>query len=247
MDDIVKLKYKEEDLKLLAGLRLLDDDFMTVVFDRNTEAAGLVLNIIFGRDDIEVIEVVAQREYKNPVTGGRSIKLDIYAKDSDGKVYDIEVQRADSGADAHRARFHSSMLDTKMLKEKQKFNEIHDSYVIFITENDYMGLGKPLYHIERTVQETGGLFGDGSHIIYVNGSYKNDSEAVGKHVKHFKETEGGMERMCKAMEERVDRERIENSFEHIKNLMEAMKMTAEQAMEVLKIPDDDKVILAKKF
>ena len=48
MDDIVKLKYKEEDLKLLAGLRLLDDDFMTVVFDRNTEAAGLVLNIIFG-------------------------------------------------------------------------------------------------------------------------------------------------------------------------------------------------------
>lgn len=267
MDGMVKLKYKEEDLKLLAGLRLLDDDFMTMVFDRNTEAAGLVLNIILGRDDMEVIEVVAQREYKNPVTGGRSIKLDIYAKDSDGKVYDIEVQRADSGADVHRARFHSSMLDTKMLKEKQKFNEIHDSYVIFITENDYMGFGKPLYHIERTVQETGGLFGDGSHIIYVNGSYKNDNEAVGrlmhdfrcidaddmfyselaKHVKHFKETEGGMESMCKAMEERVNRERIDNSFEHIKNLMEAMKMTAEQAMEVLKIPDDDKAVLVKKF
>lgn len=27
------------------------------------------------------------------------------------------------GADAHRARFHSSMLDTKMLKAKQKFKE----------------------------------------------------------------------------------------------------------------------------
>ncbi len=37
------------------------------------------------------------------------------------------------GADAHRARFHSSMLDTKMLKAKQKFKELHDSYVIFIT------------------------------------------------------------------------------------------------------------------
>lgn len=128
-----------------------------------------------------------------------------------------------------------------------------------------------LYHIERTVQETGGLFGDGSHIIYVNGSYKNDSEAIGrlmhdfrctdaddmfyaelaKHVRHFKETEGGMERMSKAMEERVDRERKEErikiSFELIKNLMEAMKMTAEQAMEILKIPDDDKAILVKKF
>ncbi len=30
-------------------------------------------------------------------------------------------------------RFHSSMLDTKMLKAKQKFKELHDSYVIFIT------------------------------------------------------------------------------------------------------------------
>ncbi len=70
---------------------------------------------------------------------------------------------------------------------------------------------------------------------------------LAKHVKHFKETEGGMEHMCKAMEERIDRERIDNSFEHIKNLMEAMKMTAEQAMEVLKIPDDDKAVLVKKF
>ena len=58
-----------------------------------------------------------------------------------------------------------------MLKTQQKFNVIHDSYVIFITENDCMGQGLPLYHIERTIQETGKLFKDGSHIIYVNGSY----------------------------------------------------------------------------
>ena len=95
-----------------------------------------------------------RREYKSPITDGRSIELDIYAEDKEGKIYDIEVQRADSGADVHRARFHSSMLDTKMLKAKQKFKEIHDSYVIFITENDYMKKGLPLYHVERVVQET---------------------------------------------------------------------------------------------
>lgn len=170
MGDIVKLKYEEEDLRLPAGFTLMDDDFMTIIFDRNIEATELILNIILGRNDMEVIEVVAQREYKNPVTGGRLIKLDIYARDSDGKVYDIEVQIEDEGADIHRARFHSSMLDTKMLKQKQKFKEIHDSYVIFITKNDYMKMGLPMYHVERTVQEAGALFGDGSHIIYVNGS-----------------------------------------------------------------------------
>ncbi len=86
MGNSAELKYREEDLKLLAGFTLLDDDFMTIVFDRNIEAAELVLNIILGRNDLKVIEVIAQREYKNPVTGRRSIKLDIYAQGSDGKV-----------------------------------------------------------------------------------------------------------------------------------------------------------------
>lgn len=108
----------EENLKMLAGFRLLDDDFMTIVFDRNIEATELVLNIILERSDMKVLEVVAQREYKSPITGGRSIELDIYAQDAEGKIYNIEVQRADSGADVHRARFHSSMLDARMLRAK---------------------------------------------------------------------------------------------------------------------------------
>lgn len=267
LGNTVELKYREEDLKLLAGFTLLDDDFMTIVFDRNIEATELVLNIILGRNDLKVIEVIAQREYKNPVTGGRSIKLDIYAQDSDGKVYDIEVQNDDAGADIHRARFYSSMLDVKMLKEKQKFKEIHDSYVIFITKNDYMKMGLPMYHVERTVQEAGISFGDGSHIIYVNGNYKDDNDPVGrlmhdfrctsavdmfyqelaKSVRHFKETEGGQNQVCKAMEERIDKERIETLFDVVKNLMEAMKMSAEQAMTTLKISDADKAVLTKRF
>lgn len=257
----------KENLKMLAGFRLLDDDFMTMVFDRNIEATELVLNIILGRNDMKVLEVTAQREYKSPVTGGRTIELDIYAQDADGKIYNIEVQRTDAGADVHRARFHSSMLDTRMLKIKQKFKEIHDSYVIFITENDFMGQGLPMYHIERTVQETGTLFNDGSHIIYVNGSYKNDNDPVGrlmhdfrctsaidmfyealqKPVRHFKETEGGRSQMCKAMEERIDRERIEVLSESIKGLMENMKLSAEQAMEAMNVSAEDKKVLMKRF
>ena len=265
MNDIEKAK--AEDLKILDGFCLLDDFFMTVVFDQNIGATEFVLNIILGRDDLEVIEVVAQRDYKNPIPGGRSIRLDIYAKDSEGKVYDIEVQNENAGADVHRARFHSSMLDTKMLKENQKFREINDYYVIFITKSDYMKMGLPMYHVERTVRETGALFGDGSHIIYMNGSYKDDSDPVGKlmhdfrctssedmfyrelakPVAYFKETEGGRSQLCKTMEERIDKERIETLFDVVKNLMETMKMTAEQAMVTLKISDADRAALSRRF
>ena len=134
---------------MLSNLRLLDDDMMTLVFDKNIEATELLLNIILQRTDLKVLEVVAQREYKNTMAGDRSIIIDIYAKDNTGKIYDVEIQRADRGAGSQRARFHSSMIDSKMLKEKQNFKDIHDSYVIFITENDVIGAGLSLYHINR--------------------------------------------------------------------------------------------------
>ncbi len=208
-------------LQLIANMRLFDDNLMTLVFDRNIPATELLLNILLERDDLKVLDVVAQREYKSPVPGGRSITIDIYAIDADNKEYGIEVQRADEGADVHRARFHSSMIDSRMLGAKQKFKEIQDSYVIFISENDVLGGGCALYHIDRTVRETGKPFGDGSHILYVNGSYKDDDTPVGKlmhdfrcispvdmfypllaeQVKHFKNTEGGRKVMSKAVEE----------------------------------------------
>ena len=58
---------------------------------------GLLLNILLKRRDIEVMEVITQKEERNPISGGRSIVLDIFAKDSEGKNYDVEVQRQDEG------------------------------------------------------------------------------------------------------------------------------------------------------
>lgn len=68
-----------------------------------------------------------------------------------------------------------------------------------------------------------------------------------KPVKHFKETEGGRSQVCKAMEERIDKERIEALFNAIKGLMETMKLSAEQAMNAMQLSDSDKAILVKRF
>lgn len=66
-------------------------------------------------------------------------------------------------------------------------------------------------------------------------------------VRHFKETEGGRSQVCKAMEERIDRERIETLFDIVNNLMKTMKITAEQAMTAMCISDADRAILSKRF
>lgn len=59
-----------------------------------------------------------------------------------------------------------------------------ETYVIFITENDVIGKNKPIYHIDRYIREAEEYFDDGFYIIYVNTSYKDDTE-LGKLMQDF--------------------------------------------------------------
>ena len=248
--------------QLVDTLTLFDDELMGRVFDKNTQATELVLRLILGRN-IKVISVNGQEEIRNAKVGGRNIILDVHAIDVAGEEMNIEVQGGSEGAHVRRARYHSSMLDTGMLKESQPLKELKDSYVIFIYKRDKFGKGLPLYHVDRYIKETEETFGDGSHIIYVNGSYNGD-DAIGKlvsdfhqtdsekmyyseladGVEHYKETEKGRGNMSEAVEkyarEYAEECVIVEKITSVKNLMNNMKLTLEQALNALGIPDKDR-------
>ena len=210
----------ENDLQKIKELRLMDDDFFSEALDGKTEAVEYILNTVLERDDIKVKSTKAQVEYKSATK--RSIKLDIQAEDVNGRLMDIEIQRSDRGSGVRRARFHSSMIDRALLSKGDDFEDLVDTYVIFITEKDKFGMGIPLYHIERKISEMdNALFGDGAHILYVNGEYRNLEHPVGslmhdfnckdakdmvnpllaEEVRYLKETEGGRSQMCRILEE----------------------------------------------
>ena len=216
--------------ELVNELTLFDDDLMSRVFDKNIKATELLLRIILGKK-VKVISVTGQNEMKNHQVGGRNITLDVDAMDENGEEIDIEVQGNSEGAHVRRARYHSSMVDSRMLKEGQAFRELKDSYVIFIYKHDKFRKGLPLYHVERYVGETNEQFRDGSHIIYVNGNYKGNDEIgqlmqdfreknpecmhyteLAESVKHFKEKEGGREDMSESVERYIN-ERVEERVE----------------------------------
>ena len=92
-----------EDLQRLRGLRPIDDDFMRCLFKDNIPLAELVLRIITGKQDLTITDCQTQKDMKR-LAGARSICLDAYGTDSTGKKYDLEIQRADKGADTQRAR-----------------------------------------------------------------------------------------------------------------------------------------------
>lgn len=259
--------------KIVDNMDLFDDDLMALVFKKNIPATELVLSIIFGRK-ITVKSVYTQDEMRSPEIGGRDIALDIHALDSDGTEFDVEVQGNSEGAHVRRTRFHSAVMDSRMLKEGDPFKILKDSYVIFFYKHDKFGKGLPLYHVERVVLETDSLFNDGSHIIYVNGKYKGNDEigrliedfhsknAKNMHFKlladglhHYKETEKGRDIVCEKVEryaqkyakERVEENRIKTLTQNVKVLMKNTSFTMEQAFDSLEISEADRTIISEQL
>ena len=210
----------QKDLQRLAQLRPIDDDFMRCLLKDNIPLAEFVLRIITVKKDLIITDCETQRDMKR-LAGARSICLDAYGTDSDGKKYDLEIQKAGDGADPHRARYHSSVLDVvENLHSGQEFKELPDTYTIFITEKDFYGMGEPVYPIERMNLASGMPFADGEHILYVNGEYRGDSdlgklmhdfsctkaddmnfELMAESTRYLKEDPKGVSMMCKIMED----------------------------------------------
>ncbi len=85
----------------------MDDDFIIRFLENDKDCTQFVLQIILENKKLKVVDAVAQKIVKS--LEGRSVRLDVYAKDNKGKPYDIEIQRADKGAGAKRARYNSAL------------------------------------------------------------------------------------------------------------------------------------------
>ena len=163
--------------QVIGSLCMMNNRFMNFMLDDNKKAAQVFLRVILGDDKIKVRNVRIQSFIQNIY--GHSSQLDILAHDSKGRYFNVEVQRSDEGAPARRARFYSSILDTHFLQPGKLYEELPDTYVIFITENDVLHDNLPLYNIRRRIDENAKCFEDGSRIIYVN-SQRRDDTALGK-------------------------------------------------------------------
>ena len=255
MDTANGLQYSqkhEEDLKRLKNFRLLDDDFLTKVFE-DIECVELLLRIILNKDDLKVTEVHSQYNMKN--LQGRSARLDIFAVDSTGVAFNIEVQRSDRGAIPRRARYHSSLIDANVTEPGDEYERLPESFIIFITENDIMKAGLPLYHVNRFVEETGNTFGDDAHIIYVNSQIQDETalgrlmhdfsctdpsdmnyQIIADRVRYFKQEKEGVLAMCRMLEEMRNETALEMTKEFALRLIIRGKDTLEEIAEITDLP-----------
>ena len=207
----------------------------------------------YGKQDLRVIDQIIQKDYKN--LQGRSAIMDCVARDSEGKQFDVEIQQDNEGASPKRARYHSGLMDMNTLNPGQDFDELPESYVIFITRDDILGYGFPIYHIDRHIKEADDSFQDEAHIIYVNSRKQEDTElgrlmhdlhcknadamhspVLAKRVHELKDTQKGVELMCHEME-KIYSEGMESGEKRgeLKKAKETALSLAEMGLSVEKI------------
>ena len=206
-------RYKEK----IKHFTIMNDIFMRNVL-KETACTEYILQVIMNRTDLKVIDQTLQKDYKN--LQGRSAILDCVAKDAENNFFNVEIQGENDGASPKRARYHCGLLDMNLLNPGDLFDNLPETYVIFITKNDVLGYNRPISHIQRRIKETEDIFQDGQHILYVNSKKQDDTELgrlmhdlhckeadkmysniLATRVHQLKETEEGVNQMCQELEE----------------------------------------------
>ena len=206
-------RYREK----IKHFTIMNDIFMRNVF-KEKECTEYILQVIMDMKELKVVDQTLQKDYKN--LQGRSAVLDCVARDAENNHFNVEIQGENDGASPKRARYHSGLLDMNILNPGDSFDDLPETYVIFITRNDVLGYNLPISHIRRRIKETGEIFEDGQHIIYVNSKKQDDTELgrlmhdlhckeasemysniLSARVHQLKETEEGVKEMCRELEE----------------------------------------------
>ena len=206
-------RYKEK----IKHFTIMNDIFMRNVL-KEISCTEYILQIIMNRTDLKIIDQTLQKDYKN--LQGRSAILDCVARDAENNHFNVEIQGENDGAFPKRARYHCGLLDMNLLNPGDLFDNLPETYVIFITKNDVLGYNRPISHIQRRINETEDIFQDGQHILYVNSKKQDDTELgrlmhdlhckeagemysniLSTRVHQLKETEEGVNQMCQELEE----------------------------------------------
>ena len=255
---------RQRDLERLEKLRVLDDTFMRQVFKDNLPLAQHVLRIVTGIGDLTLVREETQRDLKR-LAGSHSVILDVWGEDSLGNQYDLEVQGG-SGLEPRRFRYYGSGMDVESLRPNRPYEELPNRWLVVVLESDPDGSSRALRHYQ--MREDGGIMlCDGAHLLYANAQWRGDDELgslmadfcqsdpdkikdslLRERVQYLKRSDEGREHMCRISEE-IYNEGLEQGLEqgardtlveNVRSLIESVGWTAQQALDVLKVPQSER-------
>ncbi len=153
-----------------------------------TRFLEMVLGFPISRIDVSYERnMVYHPEYKG-------IRLDVYAKDQNNKRYNVEMQVKRDVALVKRSRYYHSQMDMELLAAGTSYEELPDTFVIFLCDYDPFGRGLYCYTCGMQCKEDASVeCDDGCQTIYLSTKGKNTEKIPESLVRFLKFVAADME------------------------------------------------------
>ena len=198
--------------KTLQELTFKDNFMFAAVMLDEENAKGVVERALgIQIDHVEISyekSIVYNPEYKG-------IRLDVYLKDDKNRHFNVEMQVANTEI-YKRSRYYHSQIDMELLSTGIDYEQLPESYVIFICDFDPIGLGKYKYTRRQSIEEDRDYdYDDGSYTVFLSTIGTNEDEVSQDLVKFLKYVGAELE---ESNEDYLDEfvKRLQKSVEKIK-------------------------------
>ncbi len=159
------------------------NDFMFAKVMRNRKLCKQLLEVILNVK-IERIDYPEEQKTIDYSVDARSVRLDVYIKDDEHTVYNVEMQTTNPKNLPKRSRYYQGMIDLNLIQKGDDFNQLNKSYVIFICTEDIFGRGRHIYTFENLcIQDTELRLNDETVKVFLNPM--SDMDDVDKELKNF--------------------------------------------------------------
>ena len=183
---------------------------------------------------IERIEYLNTEKEFNPSYKGRSIRLDVFVKDSN-RIFDIEMQSSHFSNLSLRARYYQGAMDVSLTKKKTKFSKLKESYILFICKGDPFGQNIPVYTVKQTFFEKPEYpYNDRTHKVFYNSkAYKSADDKDLRGLLEFIQTNKASTDFSRKLKENVKVAKLNSNWEDeymfFSDYLEECKEAAERA------------------
>ena len=174
-------------------------------------------------------------------------------------VFNVEIQKSNNTNHVKIARYNAACITVKRSEPGDRFDDIQELYIVYITDFDLFKSGLSAYHVEPCIKETGEFVDNGLHQIYIN-AHGRDGSRISRLMKHFNEPDFSDEEfpkisdkvhrlkhdkkemfgMCKAVEDYANKRAKEYAEEYAKEYAEkqSIRIYIEATMKYSGLPED---------
>ncbi|EHJ00361.1 Conserved hypothetical protein CHP01784 [Clostridium sp. DL-VIII] len=130
----------------------LEDDFLFAKVMSDKEICRELLEKIL-EIEIEKVEMVEEQKTIDLLLESKGIRLDVYVKDENSTIYNVEMQRGKHKNLPKRLRYYQGSIDLDLISKGEDYRKLAKSYIIFICTFDLFNKGRHKYTFQSVCLE----------------------------------------------------------------------------------------------